>query len=64
MLTSRFHAAGRPIGLGRGPAPFKGDFGCVVWRILEEPRRGDDYLEIGLNDARQWNPLDNPSLDP
>ena len=25
---------------------------------------GTTIWEIGLNDARQWNPLDNPPLDP
>ena len=32
-------------------------------RILEEAGRGDDYLEIGLGGAWQWNPIDDPLLD-
>ena len=31
--------------------------------ILEEAGRADDYLEIGLDGAWQWNPLDDPLLD-
>ena len=31
--------------------------------ILEKAGRGDDYLEIGLDGAWQWNPLDDPLLD-
>ena len=34
-----------------------------VHRILEKAGRGDDYLEIGLGGAWQWNPLDDPLLD-
>ena len=41
----------------------KGDFCHSVRRILEEAGRGDDYLEIGLDGAWQWNPLDDPLLD-
>ena len=41
----------------------KGDFCHAVRRILEEAGRGDDYLEIGLEGAWQWNPLDDPLLD-
>ena len=41
----------------------KGDFCHAVRRILEEAGRGDDYLEIGLDGAWQWNPLDDPLLD-
>ena len=32
-------------------------------RILENAGRADDYLEIGLGGAWQWNPLDDPLLD-
>ena len=32
-------------------------------RILEGAGRGDDYLEIGLDGAWQWNPIDDPLLD-
>ena len=32
-------------------------------RILEKAGRGDDYLEIGLGGAWQWNPIDDPLLD-
>ena len=31
--------------------------------MLEEAGRADDYLEIGLEDSWQWNPLDDPLLD-
>ena len=31
--------------------------------ILEGAGRGDDYLEISLGGAWQWNPLDDPLLD-
>ncbi|MYC51287.1 MAG: TraM recognition domain-containing protein, partial [Gammaproteobacteria bacterium] len=31
--------------------------------ILSEAGREDDYLEIGLGGAWQWNPLDDPLLD-
>ena len=31
--------------------------------ILEEAGPGRDYLEIGLDGAWQWNPLDDPLLD-
>ena len=41
----------------------KGDFCHDVRRILEKAGRGDDYLEIGLGGAWQWNPLDDPLLD-
>ncbi len=41
----------------------KGDFCHSVRRILEEAGRADDYLEIGLEGAWQWNPLDDPLLD-
>ena len=41
----------------------KGDFCHDVRGILEEAGRGDDYLEIGLGGAWQWNPLDDPLLD-
>ena len=34
-----------------------------VRRILEKAGRVDDYLEIGLGVAWQWNPLDDPLLD-
>ncbi len=40
-----------------------GDFCHGVRRILEEAGRGADYLEIGLDGAWQWNPLDDPLLD-
>ena len=39
----------------------KGDFCHAVRRILKEAGRGDDYLEIGLDGAWQWNPLDDPA---
>ena len=41
----------------------KGDFCHSVRRILEKARRGNDYVEIGLDGAWQWNPLDDPLLD-
>ena len=41
----------------------KGDFCHDVRGILEEAGRADDYLEIGLGGAWQWNPLDDPLLD-
>ncbi|MYC87691.1 MAG: TraM recognition domain-containing protein [Gemmatimonadales bacterium] len=41
----------------------KGDFCHQVRRILGEAGREDDYLEIGLGGAWQWNPLDDPLLD-
>ena len=41
----------------------KGDFCHSVRGILEEAGRVDDYLEIGLDGAWQWNPLDDPLLD-
>ena len=41
----------------------KGDFCHGVHRILEEAGRGEDYIEIGLGGAWQWNPLDGPLLD-
>ncbi len=41
----------------------KGDFCHDVRRILENAGRADDYLEIGLDGAWQWNPLDDPLLD-
>ena len=41
----------------------KGDFCHSVRRILEKAGRGDDYLEIGLGGAWQWNPIDDPLLD-
>ena len=41
----------------------KGDFCHQVRRILEDAGREDDYLEIGLGGAWQWNPLDDPLLD-
>ena len=41
----------------------KGDFCHAVRGILDEAGRGDDYLEIGLDGAWQWNPLDDPLLD-
>ena len=41
----------------------KGDFCHSVRGILEKAGRGDDYLEIGLDGAWQWNPLDDPLLD-
>ena len=41
----------------------KGDFCHGVRRILEEAGRGEDYVEIGLDGAWQWNPLDDPLLD-
>ena len=41
----------------------KGDFCHGVRRILEEAGRGEDYIEIGLDGAWQWNPLDDPLLD-
>ena len=41
----------------------KGDFCHQVRGILREAGREDDYLEIGLGGAWQWNPLDDPLLD-
>ena len=41
----------------------KGDFCHQVRGILEEAGRGDDYLEIGLDGAWQWNPLSDGELD-
>ena len=41
----------------------KGDFCHDVRGILEEAGRADDYLEIGLGGAWQWNPIDDPLLD-
>ena len=41
----------------------KGDFCHDVRGILEKAGRGDDYVEIGLDGAWQWNPLDDPLLD-
>ena len=41
----------------------KGDFCHDVRGILEKAGRADDYLEIGLGGAWQWNPLDDPLLD-
>jgi hypothetical protein len=41
----------------------KGDFCHQVRSILGEAGRDDDYLEIGLGGAWQWNPLDDPLLD-
>ena len=41
----------------------KGDFCHSVRRILEKAGRGNDYVEIGLDGAWQWNPLDDPLLD-
>ena len=41
----------------------KGDFCHDVRGILEGAGRGDDYLEIGLGGAWQWNPIDDPLLD-
>ena len=41
----------------------KGDFSHGVRRILGEAGRGEDYIEIGLDGAWQWNPLDDPLLD-
>ena len=41
----------------------KGDFCHQVRGILGEAGREDDYLEIGLGGAWQWNPLDDPLLD-
>ncbi len=41
----------------------KGDFCHQVRSILSEAGREDDYLEIGLGGAWQWNPLDDPLLD-
>ena len=32
--------------------------------MLEEAGRADDYIEIGLEGSWQWNPLDDPLLDP
>ena len=42
----------------------KGDFCHSVRRMLEEAGRADDYIEIGLEGSWQWNPLDDPLLDP
>ena len=42
----------------------KGDFCHSVRRMLEEAGRADDYIEIGLDGSWQWNPLDDPLLDP
>ena len=36
----------------------------AVRGILEEAGRGEDYVEIGLGGSWQWNPLDDPVLDP
>ncbi|MDE0083090.1 MAG: TraM recognition domain-containing protein [Gammaproteobacteria bacterium] len=41
----------------------KGDFCHAVRGILEEAGRGEDYIEIGLGGAWEWNPLDDPHLD-
>ena len=41
----------------------KGDFCHAVRRILQEAKREEDYLEIGLEGPWQWNPLDDPLLD-
>ena len=43
----------------------KGDFCHSVRKILEEAGRGDDYVEIGIEDRHllQWNPLDAPWVD-
>ncbi|MDE0393491.1 MAG: hypothetical protein OYK82_01805 [Gammaproteobacteria bacterium] len=32
--------------------------------MLEEAGRADDYVEIGPEGSWQWNPLDDPLLDP
>ena len=37
----------------------KGDFCHDVRRILEDAGRGDDYIELALGGAWQWNPLDS-----
>ena len=36
----------------------KGDFCHDVRRMLEDAGRGDDYMELSLGGAWQWNPLD------
>ncbi len=54
------HPQRRPSGL---VLEVKGDFCHAVRRILEEAKRGEDYLEIGLDGPWQWNPLDDPLLD-
>ena len=54
------HPQRRPAGL---VLEVKGDFCHAVRRILEEAKRGEDYLEIGLDGPWQWNPLDDPLLD-
>ena len=41
----------------------KGDFCHQVRDILETAGRGEDYLEIGLDGAWQWNPLSDGELD-
>ncbi len=42
----------------------KGDFCYSVRDILEQAGRGDDYIEIGIDNSRwQWNPLDAPWMD-
>ena len=48
-----------PSGLAKTDPCFCHD----VRRILENADRADDYLEIGLDVAWQWNPLDDPLLD-
>lgn len=43
----------------------KGSMCPLVRRILEDAGRGEDWLEIGLeeNANRSWNPLDTPEMD-
>ena len=50
----------RPSGL---VLEVKGDFCHQVREILEECGRGRDYIEIGLDGERSWNPLDIPEMD-
>ncbi len=41
----------------------KGDFCYAIRDLLDKHKRGDDYLEIGLNSHWQWNPLDVEGMD-
>ena len=41
----------------------KGDFCHQVRELLEECKRGGDYLELGIGGRWQWNPLDLPEVD-
>ena len=41
----------------------KGDFCYDIRKILKDANREDDYLELGLDGAYQWNPLGAHWLD-